>query len=116
MQEKHLQTVHTLTRKTKNHEAKWNLTSADDQFLLRLHSGAILLTKYRNTTVKIELSFLDNDGKKVDSVTASDNDPDKKDYWLLLELFEAVRSDIRQTTNTIQGILSEIQSDGVIGD
>ena len=105
MTSKHEKLIDDLITKTESGDVRWGPTDAEDQFVLKLKSGAILLEKTQILFVNenFVITILNNEGVAIDRISL---------------LAEPYRSKVAELFNLIDRRISRIdeQIDEIIGE
>ena len=109
------QIVAKLIMKTQEGKAIWERSERETEYLLKFSKGTVVLDHYKNAFDKvIDLAILNSDGNQVDYFEISKKE-NERDYNDLKKLYEIIYSKDFKIDETIESILRELDSDGVIG-
>lgn len=107
--------ISKLREKTRKDEAVWEKTSREDEFMLKLDSGAIAVDKWSdNTENNVDFSIYNENGDLIDRVLADDLN-NLEEYNLINNFHSDIRRAYYKADQTIDGIFNELNKEGKIG-
>jgi hypothetical protein len=120
MTDRDIELVRSIYRKTEEKKAEWESSSRDDQFVLNLKNGTIMLTKYRRRPSDFEggqppyykISVLNTRGERVKELHFESGNEEGR---MVDKLFEIIKSQYFDTEGTLAKILTEVQESSKIG-
>lgn len=127
--EKYKELINKVIQKTSEGKSNWLSTGQEDQYVLHLSKGSIVIDKYDrrmsrqvNRMVGGQVDFLNtyeitisnDDGNVVDSFSVSEDE--KPEAWSLLkELYDCARRSYLKIDETLDGMLEEVKTKEQIG-
>lgn len=115
--DKHLTLIDSLLQKTAEGKANWSRTGASGQYVIILEAGSIKLDQFfynhhDDTNRGYALTLLNSNGDRIDEIQQEEGD---QHYELMKTLYDAVERDYLRVDETIDGMLSELDSKRVVG-
>ena len=109
------QIISKLIEKTSDGKALWQRGERESEYVLRFRTGTVSIDHYKNAFDKvIDFTVCNVDGQQVDYFEISKKE-NERDYNDLKKLYDVVYAKDFKIDETIEGILNELDSDGIVG-
>jgi subtilase family serine protease len=107
-----------LKEKTKNNNAKWQTSSGENEFQIKLDAGKIVIDSFHNEHDNewyVSFGIYNKEGNEVIRNTVEQSDI-SGDYELLLDFHETVQNSYLKTDETINKMIFEINGKDEVGE
>ncbi|HDZ06399.1 hypothetical protein LCGC14_0520900 [marine sediment metagenome] len=107
-----------LKEKTKNNNAKWQTSSGENEFQIKLDAGKIVIDSFHNEYDNewyVSFGIYNKEGNEVIRNTVEQSDI-SGDYELLLDFHETVQNSYLKTDETINKMIFEINGKDEVGE
>ena len=106
-----------LFKKTKEKLAVWNKSSGEEQFVLKLTDGTIIIEADfdLNEGTVFRFSILNNDGVRIEFFEVKDDFNNRDDFLLMSELHATIKRIYYKVEETIKNITNEIDNSYIVG-
>ena len=107
--------INGLLQKSMSKEVNWDVTTNANVFVVYFKESSLILNQHNNQNEAwISVDLIDYKGDIIDGFWVSGDE--SEDWNVVSELFSLARRSALAIDNTIQGMLKEINKDGIVGE